>query len=128
MTLEAVKLKPVRMLNVDTDTLQDVEEIPEAVRFSIVLDAEPSSTWIQEFTTAYGLMHHPIKPPCEVDADRLWIAFLPRYANDLQSYIDFLKMVVERANVEERRTLQMHEHDNAGEKSKIREMLKRLSI
>jgi len=126
MTLEAVK--PIKLMNVDTDNLQDVEDIPEAVQFAVVLSDEPSSIWVQEFGTAYGMLHHPIKPPFDVVKDRLWVSFLPRYASDLQAYVDFLKAVVDRANVEEKRTLQMHEHDNAADKTRLRDMLKRLRI
>ena len=126
MTAEAVK--NIKLLNIDASDLQDVEDIPEAVRFSVVLSDPPSTIWVQEFDTAYGMLHHPIKPPFEVLQDRIWISFLPRYTKDLQAYINFLKIVVERANVEELRTLQMHEHDNASDKRKLRDMLQRVSI
>jgi hypothetical protein len=126
MTLEAVK--PILLQRVDTDDLQDVDDIPEAVRFSVILDGEPSPTWVQEFVTAYALIHYAIKPPVEVIGDRIWIAYLPRYANDLQPYLNFLKTVVERANFEERRTLEMHEHDNTGPKAQFRERLKALRL
>jgi len=126
MTLEAVK--SIRLLSVDADDLQDVDEIPEAIRFSVVLTDAPSSIWIHEFGTAYELLHHPIKPPFDVIGNRIWISFLPRYSKDLQAYVDFLKAVVERSNAEELRTLQMHEHDNSGDKSRMRDMLKRLRI
>ena len=122
MTIEAVK--PISAVRVDADDLQDVEDIPEAVRFSIQLDHEPSGTWVQEFVSAYGLLHYAIKPPVEVIGDRLWISFLPRYGNELQAYVNFLKNVIDRANIEERRTLQMHEHDNSGQKAQFRERLK----
>jgi hypothetical protein len=122
MTLEAVKT--IKLVRVDADDLQDVEDIPEAVRFSVELDTDPSPTWVQEFVTAYGLLHYAIKPPVEVTGNRIWIAYLPRYAGELQAYINFLKIVIERANTEEQRTLQMHEHDNTSEKARFRELLR----
>jgi hypothetical protein len=125
MTIAAVK--PISMQQIDMDDLQDVDDIPEAVRFSILLAGEPSSIWAQEFATAYGSIHHPIKPPVDVSGNRIWISYLPRYANDLQSYIDFLKNVVEAANREERRTLEIHEHDT-GHKARFREQLKRVYL
>lgn len=126
MTLEAVK--EIRLVRVDADDLQDVEDIPEAIRFAIILSSPASTIWVHEFGEAYELLHHPIKPPFEVIGDRIWISFLPRYCKDLQPFVDFLKAVVERANFEERRTIQMHEHDNASDKSKLRDVLRALRI
>lgn len=126
MTLEVAK--PIAMRSIDVEDLQDVEDIPEAVRFSVVLDSEPTAVWIQEFVTAYGLLHYAIKPPVEVVGDRIWISYLPRYANELQPYINFLKSVIDRANTEEKRTLQMHEHDSTGQKAQFRERLKELRL
>jgi len=119
---------PMAMERIDIEKLEDVEDIPEAVSFSIVLSATPSAAWIQEFVTAYTAIRHPIKPPARIDEDRLWIAYLPRYARELPGYLEFLKAVVDRANAEEQRTLAMHEHDTSGAKARLRELLKGVQL
>jgi hypothetical protein len=120
--------EPITMDRIDIDNLEDVEDIPEAVRFSIVLTAPPSAAWIQEFVSAYAAIRHPIKPPARIDEDRLWIAYLPRYARELPGYLEFLKSVVNTANQEEQRTLTMHEHDTSGQKASFRELLKGVQL
>lgn len=120
--------KPISMQSIDTENLEEIEEIREAVMFSIILNTEPTPEWHQEFESAYKVMHHPIKPPVTVEDGRLWITYLPRYSAELPAYIKFLKHVVERANSEEIRTAHLRERDTGGHKAKFREVLKSISL
>lgn len=119
-----VEFKPVELERIDYDYLRDVDDIPEAVEFSIIASHEPSDTWITEFDTAYHAMHNPIKPPVSIIGNRLWISYLPRYSADLPNYINFILRVVNVANDEEKRSLTIHEHDPTGAKDRFRNVLK----
>ena len=72
----------------------------------------PSPKWIDEFEIAYRTLPNNIKPPIKIDGNRMLISFLPRYQNDLQSYIDFVKMIMDRAEEEIDKTeaIAMHGH------------------
>src|SRR5579864_4462114 len=97
LTVVEPATKGITLERIDADDLQDVEDIPEAVRFSVLLSEEPSAAWKQEFTLAYRAMPNAVRPPVQIEGDRLWIAYLPRYSADLESYLRYLKAVVERA-------------------------------
>ncbi|MGO8673154.1 MAG: hypothetical protein ACLQVD_17580 [Capsulimonadaceae bacterium] len=118
----------VDLVSIDVDNLGDVEDIPEAILFDIRLSAEPSAAWTQEFRTAYATLHHPIKPPVEIEPTRLRIAYLPRYSGELADYIAFLKSAVDRANAEIRRSSSLAERGDEGRKTAFRSLLRQIRL
>ena len=88
------------MVAIELDSLAESEDSHEAIEFDIQLNQVPEEKWIEEFTIAYRILPNNIKPPVRVHDNCLLVSYLPRYANDLQSYIEFLKTAMERAEVE----------------------------
>ena len=99
---------PVQIKAVDTDDLRDVEDVAEAIEFSVVLSNTPTEAWWAEFEGAYNSLSHTIKPQTRLEGDRIWITYLPRYEGELQQYITFLAEVVRVANAEEQLTYDLH--------------------
>jgi hypothetical protein len=98
----------ITMRAIDTDHLEDLEENYEAVMFPIVLSARPSDLWKQEFDILYRQTPYLLKPPVQVQGDRLQVVYLPRYAGELPGFLRFLALIVRRANEETRLTEEMH--------------------
>ena len=117
------------MRAVDADNLGDVEDNPEAVRFHIRLSAVPSDIWAGEFEQAYRQTPYQIKPPVEVAGDALEVVFLPRYASELPGLVRFLSLIVRRANMETRRTEEIHlSKTHEQQKAEFRQVLRRLEL
>jgi hypothetical protein len=120
---------PVHVVRVDPDNLRDVEDVMEAIAFSIVLSRTPNEAWWQEFESAYQQLPHPIKPQTELEGDRIWVTYLPRYEGELQHYVDFVVRVVDKANVEEQLTYDMHlKGHRYGPREQFRDSLRKVTI
>jgi hypothetical protein len=114
---------------VDIDSVESVEENPEAVTFDIVLNTVPPSHWLEEFEYLYSRSQYGLKPPIHVNGDRMHILYLPRYSSDLQEYIYFLGTVVDRATQESRRTLEILQTDEKEQiKIQFRSVLSKLEL
>jgi len=121
--------EPIRMTSIDLESLEDVDDIPEAIAFRVNLSCQPREIWRQEFDAAYHRMRNPIKPMIVVEEQTLWVAFLPRYVDVLQDYFNFLGRVVATANAEEARTLEIHYREGRHEpRDRFREDLKRVRM
>ena len=96
------------MRGLDTEHLEDVEDNREAVQFSVLLSQSAPEMWTHEFDAAYKQTPYTLKPPVRVEGDRLKVIFLPRYAGELNAFVNFLALIVRRANDELRRTVEMH--------------------
>ena len=117
------------MRAVDSDDLRDVEDNPEAVRFCIRLSETPSDIWVQEFEQGYRQTPYQIKPPVQVVGDALEIVFLPRYGSELPGLARFLALIVRRANIETRRTEEIHlSQTHEQQKAEFRQALHRLEL
>jgi hypothetical protein len=102
---------------VDIDSVESVEDNPEAVTFDIILTHVPPSHWLEEFTYLYSRAQFGLKPPIEIHGDRMHIMYLPRYSDDLQSFVFFIGGILEQATNEARRTIEILQTD---EKEKVK--------
>ena len=119
----------IYMRAIDSDELEDVEDNREAVLFHIRLSATPSDTWVQEFEQGYRQTPYQIKPPVQVAGDALEVVFLPRYASELPGLMRFLALMVRRANLETRRTEEIHlSQTHEQQKAEFRSVLSRLEL
>jgi len=124
-----VHVSEMKILRIDTDDLKDVEDNREAVEFSIVLNQTAPEGWINEFDQIYLTTPYVLKPPVQVDADRLRIIYLPRYANELQGFVRFLELIIRRSNREYRRSAELHTSTvQEQQREEFREALKRVVI
>jgi len=120
---------PVYVKGVDCDDLRDVEDVAEAIEFSVVLTQAPSDTWWSEFEPAYASMPYSIKPQVRLDGNRIWVTYLPRYENEVQAYVEFITKVVERANEEETLTYEVHlKGHRSGPREQLRQSLKNVCV
>ena len=119
----------VQLRDIDTDSLEDVEDNREAVLFSVRLTRAVPEGWTHEFEQAYAQTPYMLKPPVQVDGDRLKVTFLPRYAGELDGFIHFLGLIVRHANDELRSTLELHtSNTHEQQKSEFRDALKRVTV
>jgi hypothetical protein len=103
------------MVGVDLDSLDESEDNHEAIEFDIMLSHVPDPKWVEEFEIAYRSNPHPIKPPVVVNDDRFTVQFLPRYSDELQSFIEFLQQMMDIADREVRTTLAIQKHGHMQE-------------
>jgi len=119
----------VRLREIDTEHLDDAEDNPEAVDFTVLLTTTPSEPWTQEFEQAYRQTPYTLKPPIEVVGDRMKITFLPRYANELEGYFKFLALIIMRANDELRRTAEIQASSTQEQRrAEFRRALQRVTL
>ncbi len=119
----------ITLREIDTEHLEDLDDNPEAVQFTVRLSGTPPSGWLDEFETAYRDISSPIKPPVAVEGDALRVTFLPRYAASLQDFVTLLGQVTARANDEWRFTQEMHESSAQEQRrAQMREALKRVTL
>ncbi len=119
----------VRLREIDTEHLDDAEDNPEAVEFTVLLSGTPSDPWVQEFEQAYRQTPYTLKPPLDVAGDRLKITFLPRYASELQGYFAFLALIIRRANDEIKRTADIQaSHTQEQRRAEFRRALQRVTL
>lgn len=114
---------------IDLDSIEDVEENNEAFQFDILLNQIPPAEWAHEFEYLYQIGPYVIKPPVTLDGDRLHIVFLPRYAENLQGFLDFLATVVHHSTDEARRTISIRSSDEKERRrNQFRDLLKSMHL
>ena len=65
----------------------------------------------------------------DVAGDDLAVIFLPRYASELPGLVRFLSLIVRRANMETRRTEEIHlSKTHEQQKAEFRQVLRRLEL
>ena len=79
----------IHLREIDSDHLENIEGSRESVEFTVRLSSKPTEAWVQEFDQAYLQIPYTLKPPVRVYEDSLRIIYLPRYANELQSFFRF---------------------------------------
>jgi len=123
------ELTVIRLREIDTEHLDDAEDNPEAVEFTVLLSGTPSAPWNQEFEQAYRQTPYTLKPPVEVVGDRLKITFLPRYASEMDAFFKFLALMIARANDELRRTSEIQaSHSQEQRRADFRRALERVTL
>ena len=124
-----VASEDIALREIDTDDLENIEDNREAVQFKVRLSSMPSDVWRQEFEQAYSQTPYSLKPPVHVDGDALRIVYLVRYAGELPGFFHFLALIIRQANLETRRTEEMHTSSaQERQKEEFREALRRVEL
>ncbi len=119
----------IALVEIDADTLVSIEDNREAIEFGIKMSDAPSEVWTGEFETIYAQTPYTLKPPVRVEGRTLRIVFLHRYAAELQGFLQFLGLIVDRANAETRRTEELHlSSDQEKYKAEFRAALRRVHL
>jgi hypothetical protein len=114
-------IQEIHFKSVDVESVESVEDNPEAVTFDIILSSPPTSHWLEEFEYLYSRAQYSLKPPIHVSGDRMRILYLPRYGSELQNFVSFLSLILGRATLEARRTIEIQQ---TGEKQKLKSQFK----
>ena len=123
------EITEIAFLSIDLDSIENVEDNPEAVTFDILLSRAPSADWLEEFDYLYHRIPSNMKPPIALRGDRLRVNFLPRYGDELQGFLNFLGSVVHQATEEERRTQAIQSSDRKEQlKRDFRQVLERAEL
>ena len=124
-----VKHQNIAMSKIDLESLVESPDNHEAVEFNILLTETPAPKWVEEFEIAYRLMPNNIKPPVHIEENHMRVAFLPRYENDLQGFIEFLKSVMRQADEEVAKTEAIVKFGHTDEHiTAFRDILKRIRV
>ena len=119
----------ITMQEIDTKRLISMEDNREAIEFGIRLSDMPSDIWILEFEQVYLQTPYTLKPPVRVEGDAFRIVFLHRYASELQGFLQFLALIVDRANTETERTEELHLSSTQEKyKAEFRDALRRVHL
>ena len=119
----------IRLTEIDSDTLVSIEDNREAIEFGVKLSSAPGEVWTGEFDQVYHQTPYTLKPPVRVEGDELRIVFLHRYASELQGFLQFLSLIVDRANRETQRTEELHlSSDQEKYKAEFRAALRRAHL
>lgn len=119
----------IRLREIDLNRLVSIEDNREAIEFGVRLSAAPSDVWIQEFEQVYHQTPYTLKPPVRVEGDAMRIVFLHRYSEELQGFLQFLALIVDRANNETQRTEELHLSSTQERyKAEFRDALRRVHL
>jgi hypothetical protein len=119
----------IEMVSIDLDSMEESETSHEAIEFDVVLSHAPDIKWVQEFEIAYKILPNNIKPPITIEGDRMTIGFLPRYENDLQSFFEFVKTVIQHAEDEIDKTEAIAKFEHQPERvATFRETLRKVRL
>ena len=119
----------ITMQEIDTKRLVSMEDNREAIEFGIRLSDMPSDVWILEFEQVYLQTPYTLKPPVRVEGDSFRIVFLHRYASELQGFLQFMALIVDRANTETERTEELHLSSTQEKyKAEFRDALRRVHL
>ncbi len=119
----------ITLREIDLNRLISIEDNREAIEFGVMLSAAPSEVWIQEFEQVYHQTPYTLKPPVRVEGDAMRIVFLHRYSGELQGFLQFLGLIVDRANTETQRTEELHLSSTQERyKAEFRDALRRVHL
>ena len=119
----------ITLREIDTSNLVSIEDNREAIEFGVKLSALPSEVWIQEFEQVYHQTPYTLKPPVRVEGDALRIVFLHRYSSELQGFLQFLALILDRTNSETQRTEELHLSSTQERyKAEFRDALRRVRL
>ncbi len=119
----------ITLREIDLNRLVSIEDNREAIEFGVLLSDVPSEVWIQEFEQVYHQTPYTLKPPVRVEGDAMRIVFLHRYSGELQGFLQFLALIVDRANSETQRTEDLHLSSTQERyKAEFRDALRRVHL
>ena len=119
----------IALREIDTNNLVSIEDNHEAIEFGVRLSDTPSDVWISEFEQIYHQTPYTLKPPVRVEGDEMRIVFLHRYADEVQGFLQYLALIIDRANTETHRTEELHLSSAQEQyKAEFREMLRNLQL
>ena len=119
----------IALKEIDFKRLVSMEDNREAIEFGVRLSDTPSEVWTGEFEQVYHATPYTLKPPVRVEGDALRIVFLHRYAAELQGFLQFLGLIVDRANAETERTEELHLSSTQEKyKAEFRDALRRVHL
>jgi len=119
----------ITLREIDLNRLVSIEDNREAIEFGVLLSAVPTEVWIQEFEQVYHQTPYTLKPPVRVEGDAMRIVFLHRYSGELQGFLQFLALIVDRANGETQRTEELHLSSTQERyKAEFRDALRRVHL
>ena len=98
----------ITLREIDSKRLVSMEDNREAIEFGVWLSDTPSEVWAMEFGQIYRDTPYTLKPPVRIEGNALRIVFLHRYASELQGFLQFLALIIDRANMETGRTEELH--------------------
>lgn len=119
----------ITLREIDLNRLISIEDNREAIEFGVLLSDAPTEVWTQEFEQVYHKTPYTLKPPVRVEGSALRIVFLHRYSGELQGFLQFLALIVERTNYETQRTEELHLSSTQERyKSEFRDALRRVHL
>jgi hypothetical protein len=119
----------IALREIDTDNLVSIEDNHEAIEFGVRLNSTPSAIWTQEFEQVYHQTPYTLKPPVRVEGDTMRIVFLHRYASEVQGFLQYLALIIDRANAETHLTEEMHLSSAQEQyKAEFRETLRHVQV
>ena len=119
----------IAMKEIDFKRLVSIEDNREAIEFGVILSDTPSEVWTGEFEQVYHTTPYTLKPPVRVEGNALRIVFLHRYASELQGFLQFLALIIDRANAETERTEELHLSSTQEKyKAEFRDALRRVHL
>lgn len=92
------RIATATITKVESETLEVDDAYPETYGFYVRLSRDPGAEWANEFEAVYDAARAPGKPPIEFRGDTLCVFYLPRYADDLPRYLNFLKQMISETN------------------------------
>ena len=121
------RIATATIAGIEAETLEIDDTYPGTYGFYVRLSRDPGPEWAAEFQAVYDATRYPAKPPVEFRGDTLCVFFLPRYANDLPSYLRLLERVVSETNhaVEKRNSVLP---DEENQKEAFRECLRKAAL
>jgi len=102
-----------RIVAFDTESLVVDDAHAGAYGFCVHLADQADPDWTAEFQDAYRRLPHPVQPPVEISGNQMTVFFLPRYQDELPSFLAHLLDVAAEANrqVDARNAVLPDDHD-----------------
>lgn len=92
------RIETAQITAIESNVLEMNDTYPGTFGFYVRLSRDPGAEWAVEFDSAYEAARYPGKPPVTYRGDTLCVFYLPRYADELSQYLQFLGGVVRDTN------------------------------
>ena len=107
------KSKPVEIIGIDTDTVENDMTFPEAYAFYIRLSNAPDPVW-EKYLAEWQNALTSMKKEIRVQGDRLRLVFV--YGDNIESYVRYVAQLIKKINE------RVKEHNKRVELAEIREL------